>query len=71
MRATVQRKLRWMENKWWARKSAKILSYANFNDAKNIYEAPKSVYKPSRFSIYPVRCTDGVRIKNKELILAR
>ena len=30
-RATVQRKLRWMENNWWA---AQIQSYANINDKR-------------------------------------
>ena len=69
MRATVQRKLRWMENNWWARKAAHLQSYSNINDAKNFYEALKGVYSPSRFSLHPVRCTDGVLIKNKELIL--
>ena len=29
------------------------------------------IYGPSRFSLHPVRSTDDVRIKNKELILAR
>ena len=71
MRATVQRKLRWMENKWWARKAAQIQSYANINDAKNFYVALKGVYGPSRFFLHPVRSTDGVLIKNKEFILAR
>ena len=41
IRATVQRKLRWMENNWWARKAAQIQNYANINDAKNFYEALK------------------------------
>ena len=35
MCATVQRKLRWMENNWWARKAAQIQSYANIDDAKS------------------------------------
>ena len=71
IRAIVQRKLRWMENNWWARKAAQIQSYANINDSKNYYEALKDVYGPSHFSLHPVRSTDGVLIKNKELILAR
>ena len=33
--ATVQRKLRWMENNLWARKAAQIQSYANINDTKS------------------------------------
>ena len=70
MRATVLRKLRWMENNWWAGKAAQIQSYANIVDAKNFYEALKGVYGPSRFSLHPVRSTDGVLIMNKELILA-
>ena len=69
--ATVQRKLRWMENNWWVRKAAQIQSYANSNETKNFYEALKCVYGPCRFSLHPVRSTDGVLIKNKELILAR
>ena len=69
--ATVQRKLRSMENNWWARKVAQIQSYANINDTKSNYEALKDVYRPSRFSLHPVRSTDGVLIKNKELILER
>ena len=69
--ATVQHKLMWMENNWWARKAAEIQSYANINDANNFYDAPKGVYGPSRFSLYPVRSTDGVLIRNKELILGR
>ena len=48
IRATVQRKLRWMENNWWARKAAQIQSNANINDTKNFYEALKGVYRPSR-----------------------
>ena len=60
-----------MENNWWARKAAQIQSYANINDAKNFYEGQKGFYGPSRFSLHPVRSTDGVLIKNKELILKR
>ena len=71
IRATVQHKLRWMENNWWAWKAAQIQSYANINDTKSYYEALKGVYRPSRFSLHPVRSTDGVLIKNKELILER
>ena len=71
MRAAVQRKLRWIENIWWAPKAAQIQSNANIKDAKNIYDALKGVYGPSRFSLHPVRSIDGVLIKNKELILAR
>ena len=69
--ATVQRKLRWMENNWWAGKAAQIQSYANINDTTSFYEALKGVYRPSRFSLHPVRSTDGVLIKNKELIFER
>ena len=36
-RATVQRKLRWMENNWWAGKAAQIQSFANINDTKSYY----------------------------------
>ena len=39
IRATVQRKLRWMENNWWVRLEAQIKVYANINDAINFYEA--------------------------------
>ena len=60
IRATVKRKLRWMENNWWARKAAHIHSYANIYDAKNFYEALRGVYGPSRFSLHPVRNTDSV-----------
>ena len=70
-RATVQRKLRWMENNWWARKAVQIQSYANINDTKSFYEALKGVYGPRRFSFHPVRSFDVVLIKNKELILER
>ena len=70
-RATVQRKLRWMENNWWAEKAAQIQSYANINDTKSFYEALKAVYGPIRFSLHPVRSIDGDLIKNKELILKR
>ena len=70
-RATVQRKLRWMENNWWARKAAQIQSYANINDTKSFYEALKGVYGQRCFSLHPVRSTDGVLIKNRELILKR
>ena len=71
IRATVQSKLRWMENNWWAGKAAQIQSYANINDTKSFYEALNGVYGPSRFSLHPVRSTDGVLIKNKEYILER
>ena len=67
--ATVQRMLRWMENNWWARKAAQIQSYAKINDTKSSYEALKRVYWPRRFSLHPFRSTDGVVIKNKELII--
>ena len=70
-RATVQRKLWWMENNWWAGKAAQIQSYANINDTKSFYEALKVVYGPRRFSLHLVRSTDGVLIRNKELILKR
>ena len=49
MRATVQCKLRWMENNWWVRKAAQIQSSANINDTKSFYEALEGVYGPSRF----------------------
>ena len=45
-------------------------SYANINDARNFYEALIGVNGPSRFSLHPVRSSDGNLIKNKELILA-
>ena len=60
-----------MENNWLAGKAAQIQSYANINDTKIFYEALKGVYGPSRFSLHLVRSTDGVLIKNKELILER
>ena len=50
---------------------AQVQSYANINDTKSFYEAQKGVYGPSPFSLHPVRSTDGVLIKNKELILER
>ena len=64
IRATVQRKQRWMENNWWARKSAQIQSNANINDTKSFCETLNGVYGPSRFSLHPVRSTDCVLIKN-------
>ena len=67
MRATVQRKLRWMKKNCRARKAA----HAIINDAKNFYDALRGVYRPTRFSLHPVRSTDGVLIKNKELLLER
>ena len=69
LRATVQRKLRRMENNRRARKAAQIQSYANINDAKNFYEGLKGVIGPTRFSLHPVRSIDSILIKNKELIL--
>ena len=60
-----------MENNWWAGKAAEIQSYANINDTKSFYEALKSFYGPRRFSLHPVRSTDGVLIMNKELIPER
>ena len=71
MRATEQRKLRWMKNNRWARKAALMQSYANISDTKSFHEAKIGVYGPCRFSLHPVRSTDGVLIKNKELILER
>ena len=70
-RATVQRKLRWMENNWWAGKAAQIQNYANIKDTKSSNESLKGVYGPSRFSLHPVRSNDGDLIKNKEYILER
>ena len=52
-------------------KAAQIQSYANMNDTKSFNEALKGVYGPRRFSLHPVRNTDGALIKNKELILER
>ena len=71
LRATVQRKLRWMENNWWSRIAAQIQSYANISDTKNFYDALRGVYGPRHFSLHPIRSTDCVLIKNKELILDR
>ena len=48
-----------------------IQSHANINDTKYFYEALRGVYGPSRFSLHPVRSTDGVLNKNKELILRK
>ena len=69
--ATVQRKQMWMEDNWWVRKAAQLQSYANINDVKNSYGTSKGVYGLSRFSLHPVRRTEGVLMKNKEFILAR
>ena len=69
MRATVQRKLRWMEINWWSRKAAQ--SYADISDINNINEARNGVYGPSRLSLHPVKSTDSVWIRNKEFIFAR
>ena len=71
MRATVQRKLRWLENNWCSWKTSQMQSYANINDTKSFYKAPKGVYGLSRFSLHTVRSTDGVLIKNTELILEK
>ena len=71
MRVAVLRKLRWMENNWWAQKAAQVQSYANINDTMSSYEALNGVYGPSRFFLHLVRSTDGVLIKNTELILTR
>ena len=60
-----------MENNWWAKKAAKIQSYANINDTKSFCEALKGVYGQRHYSLHPVRSTDGDLIKNKELILER
>ena len=46
-------------------------TYGNINDAMNFHEAQKCVNGPSRLSLHPVRCVDGVLITNKKLILAR
>ena len=51
MHATVQRRLMWMVNNWWARNAAQIQSNANINDAKSFYEALRCVCGPSRFSL--------------------
>ena len=64
-RATVQRKLRRMENNWWAGKAAQIQSNANVNDTKSFCEALRGVYGPTRYSLHPVRSTDGVLIPTK------
>ena len=48
-----------------------IQGYAEINDEKIFCEALKDVYGKSRFSLHPVRSTDGVLIKNTELILAK
>ena len=60
-----------MENNYWAGKAALIQSYANVNDTKSFYEALISVYEQRRFSLHPVRSTDGFLINNKEMILER
>ena len=60
-----------MENNRWAGKAAQIQSHANVNDRKSFYEALKGVYGPRRFSLHPVRSTNSVLVKNKELILER
>ena len=50
---------------------AQIQRNANINYTKSSCETLKGVYGPRRFSLHPVRSTDGVLIKNKELILER
>ena len=71
IRATVQRKLRWIRKNGWVRKAAQIQSYANTNDANSFNEVIKGVYGSTRFSLHPVRRIDGVLIRNKEFIFAR
>ena len=51
--------------------AAQIQSYANVNDANNFHDSLIGVLGPIRFSLHPVRRTDGVLIESKELILAR
>ena len=46
IRATVQRKLRWMENNWRVQKSAQIQIYAIVNDAKHFHDALLGVASP-------------------------
>ena len=55
----------------WSGKAAQKQIYANINDTKSFYVAHVGVYGPKRFSLHPVRSTDGVLIKNKEQILER
>ena len=64
IRATVQRRLRWMENNWLARKTALILIYSIINDAMIFYEALRGVYWPSCFSLHPIRSSDVAQINN-------
>ena len=65
----MQRRLRWMENNWWAGKAAHIQICANTNDTKNFFDALKFVSGQRRFSLHLVKRTDGVLIKNKALNL--
>ena len=45
--ATVQRKLRWMENNWLSQNAAEKQYHASINDAKNIPEALRGVHGPT------------------------
>ena len=67
-RATVSRKLRWMENNLWARKAAQIMSYANINVVMNFYDALKGVYGPIRLSMHPVRRTAKLQVLTTSLL---
>lgn len=70
--SNLQRKLRVMQNEWWANLAKKTQLCADIGDYKGFYESLKAVYGPSYQVVSPLRSTDGqVLLTDKSSILNR
>lgn len=71
-RASVQRRLRTMENTWWASLAGEMQGYADTANQQEFYSALKTAYGPVYRAPTPVRSSDGgTLITDREGILNR
>ena len=64
-KATIQRRLRVMENEWWQTKAAELQHAADTNNTKQLYTLLSAVYGPRSLSIAPIKSKDGMTTYTK------
>ena len=70
--ARAQRELRAMQDAWWEEKAEEIQRYADTKRTKQLCDAIKTIYGPSRRGSAPLLSADGSTMnKEKEGFLAR
>ena len=66
LKATAQRMLRQMKDRWFQGKAALLQHYADTNDSRHFFSEMKTVYVPSSNAVTPVRALDGTLLTDIE-----